>query len=105
MKKEIEDTVTDLEFYDGYTVIKGRYKNLDCYITVNVSNYEIDISNIEFLDDDNESKLVNNCEEKNVKDFVSGWLQDHDDWQYMNEINFDYHEWHQQNLEDERMGN
>lgn len=105
MKNKIEDIVTGLEFYDGYTVIKGRYRNLDCYITASVSNYEIDITKIEFLDDDNNTKYRNNCEEKDIKEFVSEWIQKHDDWQYMNEINFDYHEWHQQNLEDERMGN
>ena len=102
---EEEDIVTGLAFYDGYMVIKGRYNNLDCYITINVSNYEIEINKIEFLDDNNNVKYRNNKEENDIKKFVSEWLQEHDDWHDMNTNYVDHDEWHQQNLEDQRMGN
>ena len=105
MKNKIENIVTSLEFYDGYTVIKGRYKNLDCYITVTVSNYEIYVTKIEFLDDDNNLVIRNNKEENDIKKFISEWLQEHDDWHDMNTNDVDHYEWHQQNLEDEIQGN
>ena len=97
--------VSNLDIDGSYETVTGKYNELDFTYTISVRNYEIEFISSEFLDADNETRQVNCNDELDLKAEIVEWLQEHDDWHDMNTNDVDHYEWHQQNLEDQRMGN
>lgn len=97
--------VSNLDIDGSYQTVTGKYNTLDFAFTISVRNYEIEFISSEFLDQNNDTKLVNCKDEKDLKAHIVEWLQEHDDWHDMNLTDNDPEEWRQQFLEDERMGN
>ena len=97
--------VSNIEIDGDYKTIKGKYNALDFAYTISIINYEITFLTSEFLDANNETKQINNKDEKDLKAQLVEWLECHEDWHDMNTNDYDAYEWHQQLLEDERMGN
>ena len=97
--------VTNLDIDGSYETVTGKYNALDFAFTISIRNYEIEFISSEFLDADNETRQVNCKDERDLKDQLVEWLECHEDWHDMNTNDVDHYEWHQQNLEDQRMGN
>jgi hypothetical protein len=98
-------TIQNIDIDGSYTTVTGKYNELDFAFKISVSNYEIEFISSEFLDANNETRQINNKDEKYLKAHIIEWLEDHEEWHDMNTNDVDHHEWHQQNLEDQRMGN
>lgn len=97
--------VSNIEIEGDYKTITGKYNTLDFAYTISIINYEITFLTSEFLDVNNETKQINNKDEKDLKAQLVEWLECHEDWHDMNINDVDHYGWHQQALEDERIGN
>ena len=97
--------IQNLDIDGSYETVTGKYNALDFSFTISVRNYEIEFISSEFLDANNDTKQINCKDEKDLKAHIVEWLQVNDDWHDMNTNDVDHYECHQQNLEDQRMGN
>lgn len=98
---------TNIELDRSMSTISGKYSKgqFTMEFEVDKDDCSITFSNHEFHDNNDNPIQIQPQVRKKIESDVEEWLRNSDDWQELIAIDYDAYEWHQQNLEDERMGN